>query len=340
MDCDQGDTRDDELAGTHASAGEAGSRVLRLLCLSASDPAWLPLTLQLQAAGCSDQQLRWVSSPGEALGMMREEGFDCLLVAAQEHRPELSVRAAIGLLQGLRAGGHDEGSLLVAAGLSDAEWADLLAVDCEVVVTSRAWDCPVVVPAILRATRRARLIRENSRLTNAQRRSLSRERDEAVQLITQQWRMIEELQTLSSSVAGDDGDAAPVAASAAADRGANRLPSFSDRLPLDLGPYYHELLRIYVIMGSGSLGSEIAQLADRLARAELTPREVLELHLERVESLVGRLGRRSARHVLARADLLALEVMMHLGECYQRRADRASAGLAGSVHASDCEQAA
>jgi len=195
------------------------------------------------------------------------------------------------------------------------------------------------VPAILRAARRARLIRENSRLTNAQRRSLSRERDEAVQLITQQWRMIEELQTLSSSVA-DDGDAAPVTASAAADRGGSRLPSFSDRLPLDLGPYYHELLRIYVIMGSGSLGSEIAQLADRLARAELTPREVLELHLERVESLVGRLGRRSARHVLARADLLALEVMMHLGECYQRRADRVSAGLAGSVHGSDCEQAA
>jgi hypothetical protein len=292
--------------------------VLRLLCLSAAEPAWLPLTLQLQASGCSSQQLRWVSSPGEALGLTREEGFDCLLVAAHETRDDLSVRSLVAFLQALRAGGHDEGSLLVAAGLSDAEWADLLQVDCEVVVTSRSWECPVVVPAILRAARRARLVRENNRLANVQRRNLLRERDEAVQLITQQWRMIEELQTLSSSVVG--ADAGHEAVMSSGDRlDAARPPGVADRVPPDVRPYYHELLRIYVIMGSGSLGTEIAGLADRLAAAELTPREVLELHLERVESLVGKLGRRSARHVLARADLLALEVMMHLGECYQRR---------------------
>jgi hypothetical protein len=46
---------------------------------------------------------------------------------------------------------------------------------------------------------------------------------------------------------------------------------------------------------------------------------LLDVHLERVEALVQGLGNRSARHVLARADLLALELMMALGEHYRQR---------------------
>ncbi len=86
---------------------------------------------------------------------------------------------------------------------------------------------------------------------------------------------------------------------------------------LDAQAYYQELLRTYVIMGSGGLGAEIAKLAELLAVAGLSPRQALELHLERVEELVRGLGSRSTRHVMARADLLALELMIHLGECYQ-----------------------
>ena len=83
--------------------------------------------------------------------------------------------------------------------------------------------------------------------------------------------------------------------------------------------YYDELLRTYVIMGSGNLRDEIAKLAEILSLAEMSPRQGLELHLERVEALVGGLGNRSARHVLARADLLALELMIHLGEHYRKK---------------------
>jgi hypothetical protein len=322
MDRDTGDTPLHEPPRWPHSTGITPATCLRLLCLAAGEPAWLPWSVPLEAAGWSEQQLRWVASPAAAFGLMREEGFDCLLLSAHEGRPELSVRALIDFAQALRAGGHEEGLLLVAPGLSDAEWAELLEVDCEVVVTSRSWDCPVVVPAIRRAARRATLLRENQQLSTAQRRRLVRERDEASQLMTQQWRMIEELQTLSSSVAASDGSHdSPANRPRLSDAGGDgqAAPSFLDRLPADVAPYYHELLRIYVIMGSGSLGHEIAQLAERLAGADLTPREVLELHLERVESLVRRLGSRSARHVLARADLLALEVMMYLGACYQGR---------------------
>jgi hypothetical protein len=91
-------------------------------------------------------------------------------------------------------------------------------------------------------------------------------------------------------------------------------------LPAEFDDYYQELLRTYVIMGSGNLAAEIVKLAEVLSQAAFTPRQVLDLHLVRVERLVRGLGNRSTRHVMARADLLALELMVRLGECYQRRA--------------------
>ncbi|HUG94394.1 MAG TPA: hypothetical protein VML55_26420, partial [Planctomycetaceae bacterium] len=242
MDRDDGEMHVDAPEAWGRSAVPAPPTRLRLLCLGAVEPAWLSLGCQLQAAGWGEQQFRWVSAPSEALGLMRDEGFDCLLLSAHDSRPELSVRALLEFLRALRAGGHDEGTLLVATGLSDAEWAELLDVDCEVVVTSRSWDCPVVVPAIRRAAGRARLVRENHLLSTAQRRRLHRERDEATQLITQQWRMIEELKTMSSSVAdsaaGDPERMPPLDRDGPPPR---PVSTFADRLPPDVAPYYHEL---------------------------------------------------------------------------------------------------
>ena len=64
--------------------------------------------------------------------------------------------------------------------------------------------------------------------------------------------------------------------------------------------------------------AEIRKFAEEVAAAGLTPRQVMRLHLGRVEELVSGLGSRSSRHILGRADLLALEVMIYLAECYQR----------------------
>src|SRR5207253_8544828 len=100
------------------------------------------------------------------------------------------------------------------------------------------------------------------------------------------------------------------------------------KLPTEFEEYYQELLRTYVIMGSGNLAAEIVKLAELLSQAGLSPRDVLELHLVRVERLVHGLGNRSTRHVMARADLLALELMLHLGESYQRQMLATAAGRA------------
>ena len=45
----------------------------------------------------------------------------------------------------------------------------------------------------------------------------------------------------------------------------------------------------------------------------------MQLHLLVLEELVQGLGSRSARHVMNRADLLALEVMSHLADGYRQR---------------------
>ena len=108
------------------------------------------------------------------------------------------------------------------------------------------------------------------------------------------------------------------------------------KLPPEFDDYYQELLRTYVIMGSGNLVAEIVKLADLLSLAGLAPREVLELHLARVERLVRGLGNRSTRHVMARADLLALELMIHLGECYQRQLKMAAPVSACSAEGIAC----
>ena len=63
----------------------------------------------------------------------------------------------------------------------------------------------------------------------------------------------------------------------------------------------------------------MATLADLLATAGVTPQQTMLLHLEVLEQLIHGLGNRSARHVMSRADLLVLEVMVHLAEGYRTR---------------------
>jgi hypothetical protein len=90
-------------------------------------------------------------------------------------------------------------------------------------------------------------------------------------------------------------------------------------LPTELAEHYRELLRAYVIMGSGNLACELTRLADLLATAGITPQQTMGLHLHVLEELVHGLGARSTRHVMTRADLLVMEIMIHLAEGYRRR---------------------
>lgn len=316
---------------------------LSLLLVSPAEPSLIGLTLQLDRLGCVLPQIRWVPSSHAAAAVLREESFDCVIVSDCPRRPYgivgcIEVVPAVG---GLRAGGYREPVVVLTDSLPDADHAAILQDDGEVLVTPHLWESSALLPVIRRSLANGEFRRENHRLSVAMQRRSVRERDEAEQLLSQQREIVRGL------VGGDftgspESSSSPTADSAAGER----LPAaiggakHGERVPpatkspqhevmqdalVQVSQHYRELLRTHVIMGSGSLAVEIERVAGLLAVMGLTAREVMRMHLEQVEAVVSGLGNRSARHVVARADLLAMELMVQLADHF-----RASAGT-GSV---------
>jgi DNA-binding response OmpR family regulator len=253
---------------------------------------WLAEALEADSA----VQIEIEEALGTASGMaqLRDEVFDAVLVS---HLPgELD---ALDLIEGYRAGGADE-PILVLGTQSEQEMAALcfeVGADgylCVHTATTRN-----LIWTLARAVQRHQLLRENHRLSLADQSRLQREHDEADKLISQQRALIGDLEALRH---GDPCEkTAPLS------------------LPKELFLHYRELLRTYVIMGSGNLGGELKRLAELLVSAGMTAQQTMQLHLRVVEELVHGLGARSSRHVMTRADLLGLEVMVHLAEGYRQR---------------------
>jgi DNA-binding NarL/FixJ family response regulator len=298
-----------EFSSAEAGTGPLPTR-LRLLCVGSPEPSWVSLTLELDSLGCVEPNFRWVSTASEALTLLRDESFDCLLVRINPVRVG-PADDSLSLARAIRAGGCGDPLVIVTVSADDETWNEALQLNVDLLVSAKGWESSALVPAIQRAVERGRMLHEIDRLAAADRRRLVRERDEAEYLLNQQRQILTALRSLAERHGGESDQQAGISSGPAVER---------PPLPREFDEYYQELLRTYVIMGSGNLTSEIGKLAELLSQEGLTPREVLDLHLVRVERLVRGLGNRSTRHVMARADLLALELMIHLGECYQRQA--------------------
>jgi DNA-binding NarL/FixJ family response regulator len=253
---------------------------------------WLAEALEADSA----VEIEIVEALGTASGMaqLRDEVFDVVLVS---HLPgELD---ALDLIEGYRAGGADE-PILVLGTQSEQEMAALcfeVGADgylCVHTATTRN-----LIWTLARAVQRHQLLRENHRLNLAEQTRLQREHDEADKLISQQRALIGDLEAMRQGNPCEKTD--------------------SLRLPEELILHYRELLRTYVIMGSGNLVGELKRLAELLVSAGVSAQNTMQLHLRAVEELVHGLGARSSRHVMTRADLLGLEVMVHLAEGYRQR---------------------
>ncbi|MBN1396388.1 MAG: hypothetical protein JW959_15290 [Pirellulales bacterium] len=232
---------------------------------------------------------------GTAAGLarLRDENFDAVLVS---HQPD--ALNALDLVEGYRAGGADE-AIVVLGTQSEQEMAALcheVGADgylCVHTATTRN-----LIWVIAKGVERRQLVRENQRLTLAEQTRLQRDHDEAALLLEQQ-------RTLTA----DPDNRAD---------GAIDLP-IARFLPDELTAHYRELLRTYVIMGSGNLADELRRLAGMLVVAGLTARQAMQLHLQVLEELVHGLGSRSTRHVMNRADLLAIELLLDVAEGYRLR---------------------
>ncbi len=291
----------------------------RLLCVGPTEPDWIGLTLQLDAVGCNDPKYKWVSSASEAMTLLRNENFDCIVIECWPTNLDDVRWDAPDLVHAIRASGCGDPIVLLTQQPDDGLTVEACTSHCEILVSSALWSSRALVHVIQQSIRLVETAQQNHHHAVANHRRLVRERDEADHLLRQQRDIIRELEAItqgSSSTAPDNSDALKV------DRETSRLvrKPRTLQIPEKIKTYYHELLRTYVMMGSGSLGGEISQLASVLAEVGLSPRDTLSLHLEQVEHLVSGLGNRSSRHVMSRADLLALELVIHIGECFQQAA--------------------
>lgn len=253
------------------------------------------------------------------LSHLRDEVFDAVLVS---HEP--GVLDALDLVEGLRAGGHDEPMILLGvapsaqmSALAHEVGADAYCCVAETTTRSLLW-------TFARAIERCQLIREHRRLVQMEQQRLAHEHQEAERLLAEQRALIVELESLRDGRGGVGENG----------RGGDSLEDTtgtSPRLPLSLTPFstadlpeklvahYRELLRAYVVMGAGNLADEMSTLANLLTEADVSAQRTMQLHVHVLEELIGSLGNRSARHVMTRADLLVLEIMAHLADGYRRR---------------------
>ena len=286
---------------------------LTLLGVASTEPAWTSLTLQLDARGCRDSTFRWAGSIVEALSILREDAFDCVIVSDRRAGMRLGEQPAsqidpIEFVRAMRTSGHDEPVVLLSSEAGDEYLEQAIDLACTPVHLERGWESRALLPLIEQEIRRSRLKRDNLRLEIADQKRLVRERDETEHLLDRQRLILNELRELV-----DEAEVADEPSPATDDSMAVVESESVER-------FYDELLRTYVMMGSGRLEAEIEQLTQLLATAGVSLRRALDMHLTQVEKLVRGLGSRSSRHVMSRADILALELMIQLGECYRQKA--------------------
>ncbi|RMG38209.1 MAG: hypothetical protein D6725_07740 [Planctomycetota bacterium] len=228
---------------------------------------------------------------------------------------------AFDVIDAVRSSGCREPIVLLSPGMTEGDWELLARSDAEVLVSRVMWASAALWPTIRRALNRYRLHLEVSRLESVQRQRVDRERREAEQLLAHQAALLGTLgrarrsdgfRPVPGGTAGGGG--VWVEPSHEADAVAERVRAAVGRLraPEPLRRYYHELLRSYVIMGSGNLADEIGQLADVLRASGIGPADAFALHVATVYELIRGLGQRSTRHVMTRADLLVIELLLHM----------------------------
>ncbi len=267
---------------------------LRVLFVASAAQTGQWLAESLESDSATKVELSLVLGATAALTRLRDEPFDAVLVGHDEGRLN-----GLELVEALRAGGHDEPVIVLGeeAGIEFDPLCHEVGADgylCvhDTTVRNLLW-------TLARGVQRQQLARDNRRLLQAERHRLRSERQDAQQLLEEQRQLVEQLQA------------------AAVQLEPTRSPSC---VPAELVSQYRDLLRAYVIMGCGHLGREMRRPAELMAAAGVTAPQMLDLHVQVLEELLQGLGGRSARHVLNRADLLVLEMTMHLAEVYRQRA--------------------
>ena len=248
---------------------------------------WLAEALAADSAS----EVELVESVGLTAGVkrLRDEVFDAVLIS---HEPgDLD---ALEFLEVVRTGSHEDQPVIVLGAQSEAEMTALsFEVGADAYVCANTTTTRTLIWHLARAVQRCALAEENRRLQHAQSHQLQLEREEARRLLQQQQQLV--------------------------DRQGQSVEEVTRRMPSRLIDHYRDLMRAYIIMGSGNLHMEMAELAGVLATARLTAHEAMAIHLRALGEVIGGLGNRSARHVMNRADLMGLEITINLAHQYRQK---------------------
>lgn len=294
--------RTDNLPATPWGELPPGMRVL-FIAGTARSAGWLADAFADDTA--TNVELHQATGVTAGMAKLRDELFDAVLISHESKGLD-----ALALLDAIRAGSCDEQPIIVLGAHSSEEMTPLCYEAggddyiCTLTTTTRT-----LIWKVARAVERHRLLAENRRLQNEQQHRQQLDHDEAMTLLRQQRGMLAKADCQRCNDAHSNGDLE------------NQTVDFSTcpNLPDSLIHHYRELLRAYVIMGSGNLSAEMSQVADLLTSSSVTAAQAMHLHLFVLEDLIRGLGARSARHVMNRANLLAMEMIMDLAEKYRGR---------------------
>lgn len=267
---------------------------LRVLFVASAAQTGQWLAEALESDSATKVELSPVVGATAALARLRDEAFDAVLVGHDPGRLD-----GLEMVEALRAGGHDE-PVVVLGDEAEIELdplchevgADGYLCVHDTTIRNLLW-------TLARGVQRQLLTRENRRLAQVEHNRLRAERQDAQRLLDEQRQLVEQWHNAST----DDSEAEALA-----------------HVPTEIVAHYRDLLRAYVIMGCGHLGPAMQRPAELMSAAGVTAPQMLDLHVQVLEELLQGLGGRSARHVLNRADLLVLEMTMHLAEVYRQRA--------------------
>ncbi len=229
-------------------------------------------------------RLEEVTETTAGLSRLRDDLFDVVLIS---HAPP--GLDAMELVEAVRAGGGEEQAVVVLDTDSDSQLAALCyEVGADAYLSVENSTTRNLLWTLARAVEYRRLMAENRRLHGAELHRQELEREESQRLLDQQRCLV-----------------------------AHRKDSLS--LSQEVGDRYRELLRTYVIMGSGSIAEETQQLVQLHLSRGGSAREAMLMHVDALQEMIHGLGQRSARHVMSRADVLILEFMIHLSDGYRRQ---------------------
>ena len=266
---------------------------------------WLAAALAADSA--SEIQLERAYGMAAGINRLRNELFDAVFVT---HMPgELD---ALEFVAGIRAGHPDQAVVVLGAESELDLGAPCYEVGADGYLCTGTATTRALLWTVARGIERHALLAENRRLRYGERHRLRLEHQEVERLLDQQRVLIDGVEDLRTRAITQSGQ--PQLGDDQCDAQSEALD-----LPAPLIAHYRELLRTYVIMGSGNLSEEMHALAELLATAGVSARQTMRLHVTALEELIRGLGNRSARHVMNRADLLVVEMMMHLAERYRER---------------------